>query len=54
MPQRDKNSNQCGYCKERFVVDSLARFCEQKHEGLKFKTAAEQLIEKKKAEEQEQ
>ena len=43
------NSNQCGYCKERFVVDSLARICEQKHEGVVFKSAAEKLREEKKA-----
>lgn len=53
MPKRDPNSNQCSYCKEKFVVDSLARICEHKHEGLKFKTAAEQLLEKKQSEEAE-
>jgi hypothetical protein len=26
-----KPNNQCSVCKERFVVDSLARLCEEKH-----------------------
>jgi hypothetical protein len=47
-----KPSNKCEICGEVFVVDSLARFCEQKHAGLVYKTAAEQLLEKKIAEEE--
>jgi hypothetical protein len=31
-----KSSNQCSVCKERFVVDSLARICEMKHDGVVF------------------
>ncbi len=27
-----KPNNQCSICKERFVVDSLARLCEEKHD----------------------
>lgn len=26
-----KPNNQCSVCKEKFVVDSLARLCEEKH-----------------------
>ena len=31
-----KPNNVCGYCNEIFVVDSLARICEMKHEGVIF------------------
>lgn len=27
----------CQYCGEKFVVDSLARICEMRHEGVVFK-----------------
>jgi hypothetical protein len=36
MAKSDANSNQCKICKERFVVDSLARCCEMKHDGVVF------------------
>jgi hypothetical protein len=49
MAKRDPNSNKCSYCGERFVVDSLARDCELKHQGVQFKTAVEALIEDKKS-----
>ena len=33
MPGKNfRDSNVCEYCKEAFVVDSLARQCEEKHE----------------------
>ncbi len=33
MPGKNfRDSNVCEYCKEVFVVDSLARQCEEKHE----------------------
>jgi len=31
-----KPNNQCYICKEVFVVDSLARCCEMKHDGVVF------------------
>ena len=31
-----KPNNQCSVCKEIFVVDSLARICEMKHQGVVF------------------
>lgn len=31
-----KPNNICSVCKERFVVDSLARICEEKHAGAVF------------------
>jgi len=36
MGKTADNSNQCSVCKERFVVDSLARICEMKHDGVVF------------------
>jgi len=36
MAKSDATSNQCKVCKERFVVDSLARCCEMKHDGVVF------------------
>ena len=36
MAKSDATSNQCKVCKERFVVDSLARCCEMKHNGVVF------------------
>jgi hypothetical protein len=36
MAKSESNSNQCSVCKERFVVDSLARCCEMKHDGVVF------------------
>jgi hypothetical protein len=36
MPRKNlRDSNVCDYCKQAFVVDSLARWCEQKHEKTK-------------------
>jgi hypothetical protein len=40
-----KYPNQCSVCKEIFVVDSLARMCEQKHDGVVFKTGIEAYLE---------
>lgn len=31
-----KPNNQCSVCREIFVVDSLARICEMKHDGVVF------------------
>jgi hypothetical protein len=36
MAKSDDNLNQCSVCKERFVVNSLARLCEMKHDGAVF------------------
>jgi hypothetical protein len=36
MAKEHDASNQCSVCKERFVVDSLARICEMKHDGVVF------------------
>jgi hypothetical protein len=36
MAKEHDASNQCSVCKERFVVDSLARLCEMKHDGVVF------------------
>jgi hypothetical protein len=38
MQQNSKpsNSNVCNVCKEVFVVPSLARCCEMKHDGVVF------------------
>jgi hypothetical protein len=40
------NSWQCKVCGEVFVVDSLARICELKHEGVVFPRAID-LVEKR-------
>jgi hypothetical protein len=45
--------NRCNVCGEIFVVDSLARICELKHSGIVYKTAAEELLEKKIKEEED-
>jgi hypothetical protein len=37
--------NKCKVCGEIFVVDSLARICEQKHEGVVFKTGVDAYLE---------
>jgi len=43
MSEIPKNkSNVCYVCKERFVVDILARCCEMKHEGIVFERRPEQ------------
>jgi hypothetical protein len=36
------SSNMCSICKERFVVDILARCCELKHDGVVFVRRPEQ------------
>jgi hypothetical protein len=36
MAKEHDASNQGSVCKERFVVDSLARLCEMKHDGVVF------------------
>jgi hypothetical protein len=36
------SSNMCSVCKERFVVDKLARCCEMKHDGVVFIRLPEQ------------
>lgn len=38
MQQNEKrrHNNQCTVCKEVFVVESLARCCEMKHDGVVF------------------
>jgi len=43
MSEISKNkSNVCSICKERFVVDMLARCCEMKHDGVVFERRPEQ------------
>jgi hypothetical protein len=36
MKTNSEYANKCEYCGERFVVVSLARCCEMKHEGVEF------------------